>query len=80
MALIQQNFDMLRAAGYATDLITQGQLSTEAYNLEVHLEPPSSGTVLRVVLRWGGGALLLFALFWSILTFMASRVALPPGA
>lgn len=80
MALVQQNFDMLRAAGYATDLVTQGQLSNEAYNLEVHLEPPSSGTVLRVILRWGGGALLLFALFWGVLVFMASRVALPPGA
>jgi type IV/VI secretion system ImpK/VasF family protein len=80
MALIQQNFDILRAAGHATDLVTQGELSREAYNLEVNLEPPSSGTVLKVILRWGGGALVLFGLLWAVLAFMASRVALPPGA
>jgi len=80
MELIRQNFDMLRAAGHASDIVTQGQLSVEAYHLEVELEPPSSGTVLKVVLRWGGGAILLFGLLYGILAFMAARVALPPGA
>jgi type VI secretion system protein ImpK len=80
MALIQQNFDMLHAAGRANDIVTAGQLSTQAYDLEVHLEPPSSGTIGRVLMRWAGGAAVLFGLLYGILFLMATRVSLPPGS
>jgi type VI secretion system protein ImpK len=79
--VIQQNYDMLRASGLAQDLVvTTGQLSPEAYELEVHLDPPSSGSLARIALRWGGLAALIFGLLWGVLTFMAGRVPLPPGA
>ena len=79
-ALMQQNYDMLRAAGLARDVLSAGRVSPEAYELEVHLEPPASGSFGRVLLRWGGGAAVLFALLWGILTLLAGRVPLPPGS
>jgi type VI secretion system protein ImpK len=78
-ALIQQQYDFLRAAGQAKDLLSMEVLSPEAYQVEVHLEPPSSGTLLRVLLQWGGGALLLLLLLWGVLSLFAVRVPLPPG-
>jgi type VI secretion system protein ImpK len=79
-AIINQCYDMLRAAGLAKDSITVRQLSPEAYNLEVHLEPPSSGSLIKILARWGGGAALLFGVLWGILTYLAASVPLPPGA
>jgi type IV/VI secretion system ImpK/VasF family protein len=78
--VIDQHYDMLRAAGQAKDSISMGQLSPEAYDLEVHLEPPSSGTVARVLLRWSAAAALLFGLLYGILALAAARVPPPPGA
>jgi type IV/VI secretion system ImpK/VasF family protein len=78
--LMQQHFDMLRAAGVARDLITTDRLSPEAYALEVHLEPPSSGAVRRILLGWTAVAATTFALYWGVLWLMAQRVPLPPGS
>jgi type IV/VI secretion system ImpK/VasF family protein len=79
--VIQANYDMLRAAGYARDPISAGQLSPAAYdNLDIVLEPPSSGSLGRLLIRWGGAAALLFTLLWAVLTWSSSRVPLPPGA
>jgi type IV/VI secretion system ImpK/VasF family protein len=80
--VIQQNYDMLRAAGQVQDMMTLGesQISPAAYELAIQLEPPPSGTVVRILLRWGGGAAVLFGLLWAILRFMAGTVSLPPGA
>ena len=79
-ALIQQQYDLLRASGMAREAVTLESFSPEAYELEVHLEPPSSGTILRVLLTWGGGAFAVFAVLWGILTLLAVRVPLPPGS
>jgi len=77
-ALMQQNYDMLRAAGKARDLVTAGQLSPEAYQLEVHLEAPTSGSLVRILSRWGLlAAGVLFAL-WAVLAVLSRRVPLPP--
>lgn len=78
-ALIQQHFDMLRAAGLARDVVTSERLSPEAYSLEVHLEPPSSGAVRRIVFGWTALAATVFGLYWGGLWLMAQRVPLPPG-
>jgi type VI secretion system protein ImpK len=78
--LIQQQYDLLRAAGHAKDPLSVESIAPEAYQLEIHLEPPSSGTLLRVLGRWGGGAALLWLLLFAILSLMATGVALPPGS
>jgi type VI secretion system protein ImpK len=78
-ALVQQHYDMLRASGHAKDLISRGQLTPEAYQLEVQLEAPSSGGVGRILLFWGATAAAIFAVTWGILTLLASRVPVPPG-
>lgn len=79
-ALIQQHYDMLRAAGQVRDLVTVGRLAPEAYELEVQLKPPSGGGITRILLLWAGGAALLFVLLWAILATLAAGVPLPPGA
>lgn len=78
-ALIHQHFDMLRAAGVARDLVTSDRLSPEAYELEVHLEPPSSGAARRILVGWTLLAATFFAIYWGGLWLMAQRVPLPPG-
>jgi type VI secretion system protein ImpK len=79
-ALIQQQYDLLRAAGLAKDALDGEALSPEAYAVEVHLEPPSSGTLLRILVQWGGGAAALLIVLWGILILLSGRVPLPPGA
>ena len=79
-ALAAQHLDMLRASGVARDLFTTERLSPEAYELEVHLEAPQSGTARRIVLGWAAVAGLVFLLCWGVLRLMAARVALPPGS
>jgi type VI secretion system protein ImpK len=79
-ALIQQSYDMLRAAGQLRDLVGIGRLSPEAYELEVQLKPPSSGGITRVLLLWGGAAALLFVLLWAVLAVLAAGVPVPAGA
>jgi len=78
-ALVQQHYDMLRAAGMARDLFTTDRLTPEAYSLEVHLESPSSGGARRILLGWTALATLVFLLAWGVLRLLAQRVPLPPG-
>jgi type IV/VI secretion system ImpK/VasF family protein len=77
-ALMQQHYDMLRAAGKARDLVAAGQLSPEAYQLEVHLEPPASGSLVRILSRWGLLAAGVLGVLWAVLAVLARRVPLPP--
>lgn len=78
-ALMQQHYDMLRAAGKARDLVNAGQLSPEAYQLEVHLEPPSSGSLGRILSRWGLLSAALLLGLWVVLAVFSRRVPLPPA-
>jgi type VI secretion system protein ImpK len=78
-ALIQQHYDMLRAAGMARDLITTERLTPGAYDLDVRLERPSAGGARRIVLGWSLVAVAVFGLAWSVLRLVAQRVPLPPG-
>jgi type VI secretion system protein ImpK len=78
--LIQQQFEMLRAAGHARDLRASVPLSPGAYELEIQLQPRSGSGLPRVVLGWVAAAAGLFGLLWSILTYMAASVPLPPGS
>ncbi len=76
--LVQQHYDMLRAAGKARDQISSGQISPEAYELEVHLTPPTSGSLVRIIGRWAAIAAGLFVVLYGVLFIMASGVDLPP--
>lgn len=78
-ALVQQHYDMLRAAGLARDLITADRLTPDAYALDVHLEPPSSGGARRILLGWAVVAGAVFVLAWGVLRLLAQGVPLPPG-
>jgi len=78
-ALVQQHYDMLRAAGMARDLITAERLTPDVYALDVHLSPPQSGGARRILLGWAAAALIVFALAWGVLRLLAQRVSLPPG-
>jgi len=77
--VIQQHFDMLRAAGMARDLVTTDRLTPGAYALDVHLEPPSSGGARRILLGWAAVAAVVFVLAWGVLRLAAQSVPLPPG-
>jgi type IV/VI secretion system ImpK/VasF family protein len=79
-SLIQQHFEILRASGVAHDPSQVGRLAPLAYRVEVDLEPPSSGTVTRILLKWGGVAAAVFIVLWGTLTLLASRVPQPPGS
>lgn len=78
-AIVQQHYDMLRAAGLARDLITADRLTPDAYALDVHLEPPSSGGARRILLGWAAVAGAVFVLAWGVLRLLAQGVPLPPG-
>ena len=78
--LIQQQFEILRAAGHARNLLTSVPLSPAAYELEIQLQPRSGSGLPRILLGWVAAATGLFGLLWSILTYMAASVPLPPGS
>jgi type VI secretion system protein ImpK len=78
--LIQQQLEMLRAAGHTRDLAASVPLSPAAYQLEIQLQPRSGSGLPRIILGWAGAAAGLFGLLWSILTYMAASVQLPPGS
>jgi len=79
-AKIQQHYNMLRAAGAASDSVHIGRLAPEAYQLKVTLEAPASGSIGRIFLCWAGIAGATFLVLWSVLAFMAGRIPQPPGA
>lgn len=78
--LIREQYEMLRAAGHARDLLATAPLSPAAYNLEIELQPRSGSGLPRILLGWAAGAAGLFVLLWSILSLMAASVPLPPGS
>lgn len=78
--LIQQQFEMLRAAGHTRDLLATSPLAPAAYELEIQLQPRSGSGLPRIVLGWSAAAAGVFGLLWSILTYMAASVPLPPGS
>jgi len=79
-AKIQQHYDMLRASGAARDPIHMGRIAPEAYQVEVNLEPPSSGSIGRILLRWIAIAGVIFLLLWGVLEFFAGRIPQPLGS
>ncbi len=78
-ATVQEHYEILRAAGVVRDLAAVGRLSEAAYQWEVHLEPPSSGSARRILLGWAGGTGLFFLALLGILYFLAGRVPVPNG-
>lgn len=77
-ALIQQSYDMLRAAGQVRDVIGLGRLAPEAYELEVQLKPPGRGGLASILMLWSAGVAVLFAVLWVVLSVLAASVPLPP--
>lgn len=77
--LMQQQLEMLRAAGRATDLASLSPLAPGAYELEIRLGRRGGADWRRIVLAWGGGALALLFVCWVALTCAAADFP-EPGA
>jgi type VI secretion system protein ImpK len=78
--IMRRHFEMLRSAGRARDVASTHPLAPPAYEVEIDLVPGGAGRLRRILLGWSVVAVAFFAVAWSILTFMASQMSLPPGA
>jgi type VI secretion system protein ImpK len=77
--ILRQQFEMLRVAGRAVDLSATAPLSPAAYQVAIELPRGGGSGVRRILLGWAGAAFALFALYWIVLFWAASRMPAPPS-
>jgi type IV/VI secretion system ImpK/VasF family protein len=78
-ALIQHQFEMLRAAGVAHDALREGRITPTAYQLEIGRPGTSGWGVLGWLGVMAAGLLLLYGVGWLLLWWLAGDVPLPRG-
>jgi len=79
LAIMQQQYELLRAAHRARDVTSLTPLAPPAYELEIDIEPPSRRGLLTIVLGWSLVAALVFGALWGLLYWQAMQVPIPEG-
>lgn len=79
LSIMQQQYELLRAAHRARDVSAMVPLAPPAYDLEIDIEPPSRRGLLSIVLGWGIVAAIVFGTLWGLLYWQAMQVPLPGG-
>ncbi len=77
--IVQQQYEMLRAAGRAGEIAGASPLAPTAYRLEIDVGDGGGRGLPRILLGWGGAALALYALLWVLLTWAASGMPAAEG-
>lgn len=79
-ALMQQQFEMLRAAGRAQSVASTAPVTPAAYDLDIRLPARGAGGARAILLGWTAVAVAVFAVYWLALTFLGGQVPVPPGS
>lgn len=78
--ILQRQYELLRASGHAGEIAAASPLAPPAYNLEIEVGEGGGRGLSRILLGWGGAAIVLFGALWLLLAWTASEMPTPPGS
>jgi type VI secretion system protein ImpK len=78
--LMRQQYEMLRAAHRAVDVVSPKYIAPPAYNLEIEIRSGRGRGLWPVLAAWATTLAAFYLGFWFILRWIANQVPSPPGS
>ncbi|MCH6551119.1 MAG: hypothetical protein IH804_03785 [Planctomycetes bacterium] len=78
--LMRQQFEMLRAAHRALDVVATRPIAPPAYDVAIEIKEARGRRLWPVLAGWTATVAGFFGSFWLVLRWLAQRVPLPPGS
>ncbi len=78
--LMRQQFEMLRAAHRALDVVATRPIAPPAYDVAIEIKEARGRRLWPVLAGWTATVAVFFGSFWLVLRWLAQRVPLPPGS
>ena len=76
--MMRTQFEMLRAAHRALDVVAAKPLAPAAYDVSIEIRSGRGRRLWPVIAGWAATVAVFFGTFWLILRWLTSQVPLPP--